>query len=81
MRRFDGSWEPAVEAAAFVGEDFWSAECKIPNGQQGFPEVHPGDIWGFNFVRLFRGLDYSQWVVGFRDGSWYGDELGFIQFE
>ena len=81
MRRFDGSWEPAVEGAAFVGEDFWSVECRIPYGQQGFPEARPGDIWGFNFVRLYRALDYSQWVVDIRDGSWPADKLGFLQFE
>ena len=81
MRRFDGSWEAEVEAAAFVGEDFWSVECKIPYGQHGFPEPRPGDIWGFNFVRLFRANDYSQWVVDFRDGSWPADKLGFLQFE
>ena len=63
MRQFDSSWEPGVEGAAFVGEDFWSIECRIPYAQQGLPKPRPGDVWGFNFVRLFRGRDYSQWVV------------------
>ena len=81
MRQFDSSWEPGVEGAAFVGEDFWSIECRIPYAQQGLPKPRPGDVWGFNFVRLFRGRDYSQWVVDFRDGSWPADQLGFLQFE
>ena len=81
VTRFDGSWEPEVEAAAYVGEDFWSAECRIPYGQQGFPRAEPGDIWGFNFVRVWRGHDYNQWVVDFRDGTWHADKFGFLLFE
>ena len=78
---FDASWEPEVEGASFVGEDFWSVECRIPYGQQGFPQAKPGDLWGFNFVRVWRGRDYSQWVVDFRDGTWHADKFGFLRFE
>ena len=69
-----------MEAAAFVGDDYWSIECRIPYGQKGFPQPHPGDIWGFNAIRLFRGQDYSQWMVSFRDGSKHADKLGFLLF-
>jgi hypothetical protein len=80
-RGYDGTWEPEVEAAAYVGDDFWSVECRIPYGQKGFPQPHSGDIWNFNAIRLFRGRDYSQWIVSFRDGSSHADKLGFLLFK
>ena len=77
----DEPWNPDIERATFIGEDFWSLECRITFGQKGFPPVQSGDVWGFNIVRLFRGTENSLWLMlTSRRRMWSGDQFGLLVF-
>lgn len=45
-----------------VGADRWSVEVRLDLGQPRLPRPQPGDIWGFNVDRLYRGREVSRWI-------------------
>jgi tetratricopeptide (TPR) repeat protein len=73
----DFNWNPETEVAAFVGSDFWSVEYRARLGDIHFPHPQPGDLWGFDSIRGFRGIEYSIWPLS-RGGI---DEHGLLLFE
>jgi len=72
-------WNAGAEVAAYVGEDFWSLEYRLDFSQREVPQPSSGDLWGFNFVRVFRGVEYSQWVRTY-EGGHHPDEFGLLVF-
>jgi len=73
----DTRWDANAEVAAYVGKDFWSLEYRLDLGQREVPQPSSGDMWGFNFVRVFRGVEYSQWVRTY-EGGHRPDEFGLL---
>jgi len=73
------AWNADAEVAAHVGADFWSLEYRLDLGQREVPQPSSGDVWGFNFVRVFRGVEYSQWVRTY-EGGHRPDEFGLLVF-
>ncbi len=74
------AWDIDGEAAAHVGEDFWSLEYRLEFGQPQLPRPKPGTVWGFNFVRTFRGREYTQWVRTFGMNAHNPDDFGLLLF-
>lgn len=68
-----------VDIHAFVGADFWSLEIALPFGQPHMPAPKPDQVWGFNFVRNFRGQQYLQWVRTYGNGL-QPQNFGFLRF-
>ena len=56
------SWNPAIQAAAFTGEDYWSAEFALPWADVGGPP-EPGATWAANCCRERKvgGGELSSW--------------------
>lgn len=75
------SWDAEGEAAVHVGEDFWSVEYRLSVGSDEFPQPEPGMLWGFNFVRVFRGSEYSQWTRTYGGNAHQPDDFGVILFQ
>ena len=73
-------WDAYGEAAVHVGADFWSVEYRLPVATDDFPRPRPGAIWGFNFVRVFRGSEYSQWVRTYGGNAHQPDDFGLLVF-
>ena len=74
------SWNANCAVATYIGDDFWSLEFRLPFGQEGVPQPRPGDFWGANFNRDFRGRSANQWV--FTYGSFHQpDEFGLLEFK
>ena len=78
-RGVEEAWNADAEVVAYVGEDFWSLEYRLDFDQRDVPHPSSGDIWGFNFVRVFRGVEYSQWVRTY-EGGHRPDEFGLLVF-
>jgi hypothetical protein len=78
QRRID--WNASATAAVEVGRDFWAAEYRLDFGQDEVPKPEAGTEWGFNFVRVFRGAEYSQWVRTYHGGH-QPDEFGLLVFK
>jgi hypothetical protein len=79
----DGSpprWNARARIASQVGADFWSAECRIEFGQDELLRPAAGARWGLNFVRTYRGAEYSQWVRTYSGGH-SPDDFGLAIFE
>jgi len=58
----DEEWDIESRIAVQVGSASWSVEGEIPLGQPHVPVPGPGALWGFNFVRVFRGSEFGQWT-------------------
>ena len=79
--RADFSLDLESEAAAHVGEDFWSVEFRLPFGQPEVPKPASGTIWGAAMTRGFRGGDeWSQWTRTY-PGMAPIDIFGWFLFE
>lgn len=76
----DVRWDAVASAAAFVGSDYWSVEYRLSLGQADVPRPRRGDLWGLNFVRVFRGAEYSQWVRTYVSGGHSPDDFGVLRF-
>ena len=76
----DREWEADGRAAAHVGDDLWSVEYRLEFGQPQLPRPKPGTVWGVNFVRTFRGREYTQWVRTFGMNAHSPDEFGALLF-
>ena len=73
-------WNADAYGAAAVGRDYWSLEYRLDFGQDEVPTPVSGAEWGFNFVRVFRGAEYSQWVRTY-DGGHRPDDFGLLIFQ
>ena len=80
VRDEERAWDADGEAAAHVGEDLWSLEYRLDFGQPQFPRPKPGTVWGFNFIRTFRGREYTQWVRTFGSDAHNPDDFGLLLF-
>ena len=76
----DREWEADGQAAAHVGDDLWSVEYRLEFGQPELPRPKPGAVWGFNFVRTFRGREYTQWVRTFGMNAHDPEDFGDLLF-
>ena len=74
------SWNADAVAAVYVGDDFWSVEYRLNLGGEEVPLPKSGERWGFNFVRVFRAAEYSQWVRTYRGGH-SPDDFGMLLFK
>ena len=60
-------WDADSEFAAHVGDDFWSVEYRLNFDGGRVPRPSPGDVWGGNLCRIYRGgRQYAQWVREYR---------------
>jgi hypothetical protein len=73
-------WDTDIEVAAHVGAADWSLEVAIRFSEPHLSPPAPGAIWGFNFVRVYRGAEFSQWVRTFARGGHSPDDFGFLVF-
>jgi hypothetical protein len=73
-------WDAESQAAGYVGEGFWSLECRVTLGQPYIPKPEPGALWGVNIHRGYRlNVEISQW----RHTYWPGppqDSFGWFLF-
>ena len=76
----DMSWNATGQAAAHVGENFWSVEYRLDFAQDHVLEPQADRVWGFNFVRTFRGSEYSQWVRTYHSGGHSPQDFGLLVF-
>lgn len=76
----DEDWNADMDIAAHVGEQAWSLELAIGFGDRRLPKPVADTVWGFNFVRTYRGSEYSQWVRTFAGGGHAPDDFGFLVF-
>ena len=76
----DRAWDADGEAAAHIGDDLWSLEYRLEFGQPQLLRPKPGTVWGFNFSRTFRGLEYAQWVRTFGLNAHNPDGFGLLLF-
>ena len=74
------AWDIDGQAAAHVGDDLWSLEYRLEFGQPQLPRPRPGTVWGFNFIRTFRGREYTQWVRTFGSDAHNPDDFGLLLF-
>ena len=74
------AWDADSQAAGYVGENFWSLECRVTLGQPDIPKPEPGALWGVNIHRGYRlNVEISQW----RHTYWPGppqDSFGWFLF-
>ena len=69
------------QAAAYVGDDFWSIEYKLEFGQPDVLRPASGVIWGVAAQRGFRSADeWSQWTPGFSDMT-APESFGWFRFK
>lgn len=60
-------WDADSEFAAHVGDDFWSVEYRLNFDGDRVTRPSPGDVWGGNLCRIYRGgRQYAQWVREYR---------------
>jgi hypothetical protein len=76
----DQAWDADIDIGARVGDAEWSLELAIHFDQQRLPRPRSGQVWGFNFVRTYRGSEYSQWIRTFATGGHSPDDFGFLLF-
>ena len=76
-----GDWNGDAQFASFVGEDFWSLECRLGYDERWVPKPVSGERWGGNFCRNFRDRSQStQWV--YTQGNFHqADQFGALVFE
>lgn len=74
------TWNSDVIIGAQVDATYWSLELAIPFGTNTFPQPQSTDHWGINFVRVFRGAEYSQWVRTYSGGH-SPDDFGLLIFQ
>lgn len=81
MAERDRTWNSDITIGARVGDAEWVLELAIPFDGDHLPRPQPGAVWGFNFVRTYRGAEFSQWVRTFQSGGHSPDDFGFLVFE
>ena len=78
-QNWDYSWNPEGEAAAHIGDDFWSMEYRLVFGQPGIPRPEKGDTWAVDLQRNYReSLEWSAWTL---DVDGYGKTYGWFLFQ
>ena len=75
----DNEWRPRSQLATHVGADYWAIEYSLGFDEQRLPAPRPGDVWGFNAVRTFRGQEYNQWTRTYSGGH-SPDDFGVLLF-
>ena len=79
-REYDFEWDAQGEWAASIGDDRWELELRIEfRGEQMSPPS-PGQVWGANFIRVYRGKEFVQWVHTSRNAI-QPDQLGVLLFQ
>lgn len=84
---FDGGlyqrteWTAPVDVQAHVGEDAWFVEVRLPFGGEHVGTPAPGTLWGFNLIRVYRGLEYAQWTRTYGQNAHTPDEFGLLRFQ
>ncbi|MEW6752362.1 MAG: HEAT repeat domain-containing protein [Candidatus Latescibacterota bacterium] len=73
-------WNAEATFATHVGADHWSLEGAIRLGQAHLPRPRPGEIWGFNVVRVFRGSEFTQWKRTYGWSAHTPDDFGLLVF-
>lgn len=76
----DRSWDAGARVAARVGDSAWYLELALPFSRPRLPPPERGAVWGFNFVRTFRGSEYSQWMRTYGGNAHTPDDFGFLLF-
>ena len=86
FRDYDYTWSPESEAAAHVGDDFWSVEYKLlfdQTGLQYVPEIPrptAGELWAIDIQRGYRAaVTWSQWTRSYPHMTSL-DSYGFFLF-
>ena len=77
----DEAWDADIDIGVRVGDAEWSLELAVHFDQQRLPRPQSGQVWGFNFVRTYRGSEYSQWVRTFTTGGHSPGDFGFLLFQ
>lgn len=77
----DRSWNSDARIGARVHDTGWVLELAIPFDGHRLPRPSAGTVWGFNFVRTYRGAEFSQWVRTFSSGGHSPDDFGFVVFQ
>lgn len=75
----DIDWDADIQWSSHVGEDRWSVEIALRFANPELPAPQPGTLWGFNFVRTYRGAEFSQWVRTYGNAH-APDDFGLLRF-
>jgi len=75
----DTDWDADVQWSSYVGDDRWSVEIALRFADPQLPAPQSGTLWGFNFVRTYRGAEFSQWVRTYGNAH-SPDDFGFLRF-
>ena len=62
-----------------MGDDRWSVEIALRFADPELPSPQAGTLWGFNFVRTYRGAEFSQWVRTYGNAH-SPDDFGVLRF-
>lgn len=73
-------WNARARVAAQVGPEAWTVECRIEWDGEELPTPAAGTHWGLNFVRTYRGAEYSQWVRTYSGGH-SPEDFGLAVFD
>jgi len=78
-REYDFEWDAHGEWAASIGDDRWELELFIEfRGEHMSPPI-PGQVWGANFIRVYRGKEFVQWTRT-SGNAVQPDQLGVLLF-
>ncbi|MBT4611295.1 MAG: hypothetical protein HOC05_14730 [Gemmatimonadetes bacterium] len=75
----DIEWDADVQWSSHVGDDRWSVEIALRFADPELPSPQAGTLWGFNFVRTYRGAEFSQWVRTYGNAH-SPDDFGVLRF-
>ena len=73
----DTSWDPQLQTATLIGDDFWNVEIALPWAEMGWEAPEPGDALRANICRQRRPVrelsSWSQCVTGFVEPGSFGE--------
>ncbi|MBT6150096.1 MAG: hypothetical protein HN712_15445 [Gemmatimonadetes bacterium] len=77
----DQDWDADMTVGARIGDGHWALELELRWQPHQMPRPQPGDLWGFNFVRVYRGSEFSQWVRTYGSEAHTPDDFGLLLFK
>lgn len=79
----EGRYTFTFDVAAYIGNDFWSAEFKIPFEQFKITKPNAGDVWGFNVRRHRQQADavQSDWSKMNEHPPYQPEYFGLLEFK